>query len=42
MKEAASLGNCLHDMGQFSDAETLQRDTIAKLRDPLGDMHPTR
>ncbi len=34
------MANCLHDVGQFSEAEALQRDTIAKLRDTLGDTHP--
>ena len=34
------MANCLHDVGQFSDAEDLQRDTIARLRETLGDSHP--
>ena len=34
------MANCLHDLGQFSVAEDLQRETIARLRKTLGDSHP--
>jgi hypothetical protein len=34
------MANCLHDQGQFSAAEDLQRDTIDRLRKLLGDSHP--
>ena len=37
---ALTMANCLHDLGQFSAAEDLQRDTIARLRKILGDSHP--
>jgi hypothetical protein len=34
------MSNCLHDMGHFSAAEDLQRETISRLRKTLGDLHP--
>ena len=37
---ALTMANCLHDLGQFSAAEDLQRETIARLRKILGDSHP--
>ena len=35
-----TMANCLHDQGQFSASEELQRDTIERLRKILGDSHP--
>ena len=32
--------NCLHDLGQLSDAETLLRETLERLRRTLGATHP--
>ena len=34
--------NCLHDLGRLSDAESLQRETLERLRKTLGARHPTR
>jgi hypothetical protein len=39
---AISMSTCLHDMGQFSAAEDLQRETIARLWKTLGELTPTR